>query len=111
VARPGPAFETQNRESYRYLTRAFELGRNANDIRVMGWASAYLPSVCAFLGYPDEEIFYEKKAIEISKILKSEHFLFIQAMASIGYANWSKGDTIKALETGNDLLEFGKAKK
>lgn len=100
----------KTRESYQYLTRAFELGRNADDIRVMGWASAYLPSVCAFLGYPDEEIFYEKKAIEISKILKSEHFLFIQAMASIGYANWSKGDTIKALETGNELLEFGKAK-
>ncbi len=97
-------------ESYRYLIKSVKLGEKYNEIRVIAWAAAYLPSVCSFLGMPEEVDRYKEIALKVCMMIESDHFLHIQTMASIGFACWAKGDCKNALETGSALLEFGKEK-
>lgn len=100
----------QTEESFHYLSKSLELGEKYNEIRVIGWASAYLPSVCTFLGLYDKVNRYADTALKICDLLDSEYYLYIQTMASIGYACWANGERRKAYDTGHAILKFGEEK-
>ncbi len=97
-------------ESYGCLLKSFRLGEKFNELQVIGWATAYLPVVSAFLGLREEAKQFENISLRICERLETEHFLYIHSIAGIGYVCWVNGDCKRAYEMGSVLLKFGKDK-
>ncbi|MCG6534317.1 MAG: tetratricopeptide repeat protein, partial [Syntrophales bacterium LBB04] len=94
-------------ESYRYLRKALQLGEQLNDPSVIGYACSQLGWTCAELGLLDEAVQFGERARDISKVLVSDHFLTCISYFGLGQAYWYKGDSGKAYEVGEALVEFG----
>ena len=64
-------FRLSAKESYHYLSEALALGEKENDIRIIGWASAYLLAVCisVFIAI--------QKAIRCIRVMMSSNFMRI----------------------------------
>jgi predicted ATPase/class 3 adenylate cyclase len=94
-------------ESYRYLRKALELGEEITNPLVIGYACSQLGWTCAELGLLDEAVQFGERARDISKLLVSDHFLTCISYLALGQACWYRGDSKKAFEVGEALVEFG----
>jgi len=94
------------KDSYQYLQKALNLGKETNDQHVIGYASAWLSFTAAELGLLDEAITYGERARKITKPFK-DHYLYLKSLGGMGYAYWFKGEAKKAHESGKALLDEG----
>jgi class 3 adenylate cyclase/tetratricopeptide (TPR) repeat protein len=96
------------KDSYQYLSKALELGKEIGNQQVIGYACAWLTWTCAELGLLDEAIVFGEKAQEISRILESDHYLFFKSLAGIAHTYWFRGESKKISEIGKMLLDYGR---
>ncbi len=94
-------------DSYRYLCNAVKMGEEADNQQVIGYACAWLAWVCSDLGLFEEGIIFGEKAQKVSNILKSDQYLHFKSLGGMGYAYWHMGETKKALELGERILNYG----
>jgi len=95
------------RDSYEYLLKALYLGEEINDQQIVGYACAWLPWTCVYLGLLDEAIGYGERAQEIARLFPSDHYLYFKSLGAIGIACAYKGDLKRAMEAGKALLDYG----
>jgi len=95
------------RESYQYLRKALKLGEETGDQRLIGYACTWLAWSCIYLGLLDEAITHGERAQEISRALKTDHYLYFKSMAGIGEAYSFRGDRRKVMAAGEAILEYG----
>ena len=95
------------RDSYEYLLKALNLGKKINNQQVIGYACAWLAWTCMYLGLLEEAVSYGESAQEIARLYPSDHYLYFKSLAAIGTACHYKGDTKRAAEAGNALLDYG----
>ena len=100
-------FREKFKDSYEYLLKALELGEEAKDQQVIGYACTWLSWTCSELGSLEKAIFYGERAQEISKHIPSDHYLFFKSLGGIGWASFCKGDKKRILETGITILDYG----
>jgi class 3 adenylate cyclase/tetratricopeptide (TPR) repeat protein len=94
--------------SHRYLTKALELGEETGNKQVIGYACTWLIWTCADWGLFDEAIEYGERALEMARVLESDHYLFYKTLGGLGQTYWLMGEGNKVLEIGKTLLDFGK---
>ena len=102
------SFREKLNESYEYLLKAIELGERIGNQQIIGYACAWLTWTCLWLGRLDEGIQFGERAQEIVKLYPSDHYLYFKSLGGMAYTYSVKGDIKKALEMGNQLLDYGK---
>jgi class 3 adenylate cyclase/tetratricopeptide (TPR) repeat protein len=98
------------KDSYEYLCKALELGENAGNQKVVGYACAWLTWACAELGLFAEGIGFGERAQKIAESFPSDQYLFFKSLAALCFIYWMKGDTKKVFEGAKLLLEYGEKK-
>lgn len=93
--------------SYEYLSKGLELGKNAGNQKVVGYACSWFTWSCAELGLFAEGISFAERARKIVNSFPSEQFLFFSGTAGLCYINFFKGDTISVLEGASRLIDHG----
>lgn len=101
-------FRERFNESYEYLIRAIEVGEEIGNQQIIGYACAWLTWTCFYLGRLDEGIQCGERAQEILKRYPSDHYLYFKSFGGMAYTYSVKGDIKKALEMGNQMLDYGK---
>jgi len=101
-------FREKLNESYEYLLKAIELGDRIGNQQIIGYACAWLTWTCFWLGRLDEGIRFGERAQEIVKLYPSDHYLYFKSLGGMASTYSVKGDIKKALEMGNQLLDYGK---
>ena len=102
------ACQNKINEGYHWLEKALQIGKENNEQRVIGYACTWLTWVCLFIGKPDEAIKHGERAQEISKVFKSDAYLYFKSLAGSGFAYGFCGYGHKAIEIGNTLVEYGR---
>jgi len=102
------SFREKLNDSYEYLLKAIELGERIGNQQIIGYACAWLTWTCYWLGRLDEGIQFGERAQEIVKLYPSDHYLYFKSLGGMAYIYSVKGEIKKALETGNQLLDYGK---
>jgi predicted ATPase/class 3 adenylate cyclase len=100
-------FRENFKESYKYLRKALELGEKLQNQELIGHACSWLTFNCWDLGLLNEGITYGEKAYKISKILKTNHFLYYKPLLGMSQLFWLMGESKKNFEIGRNLLEYG----
>ena len=97
----------KQKDSYRYLCKGIELGESSGDIKVVGYACAWLTYTCAAQGLFAEGIKFGKKAQQIATSFPSDPYLFFKSLSGLCmiYANMGKAQ--KVFEGAKRLLEYG----
>ena len=95
-------------ESYPWLKKALQIGKENRDQRVIGYACTWLTWACLVMGKLEQAIKYGKRAQEISKVFKSDAYLYFKSLTGLGFAYAIRGDWKKAIEIGNTLVDYGK---
>ncbi len=101
-------FREKHNESYEYLLKAVELGEEIGNQQNIGYACAWLTWTCLNLGRLNEAIQFGERAQEIVKLYPSDHYLYFKSLGGMAYTYSVKGDLKRALEMGNQLLDYGK---
>ena len=99
-------FRGKLKASYQYLCKALELGEEAKDNRVIGYACTWFPFTCALLGYMEEGVVHGNRAQEISRLLPADHYLYFKSLAALGFIHHFRGDKEKLFEAGERLLDY-----
>jgi len=102
------SFREKLNESYEYLFKAIEVGEEIGNQQIIGYACAWLTWTCFWLGRLDEGIQFGERAQEITKFYPSDHYLHFKPLGGMASIYSVKGDIKKALEIGNNLLDYGK---
>ena len=97
----------KNKDSHDYLRKAITLGEEASDLRVIGYACAWLPLACVELGLLDKGIEYGERAKKIATQVPSDQYLYFKSRGDLGYLYYNRGEAGKALEAGRDMVRFG----
>jgi class 3 adenylate cyclase/tetratricopeptide (TPR) repeat protein len=100
-------FREKFADSYTYLRKAFKIGKELENKKIIGYACAWLSWTCSELGLYDEAIAQGQRAQEIAAALKSDQYLYFKSLAALAHTYIYKGDSRKALEIGQILLEYG----
>jgi tetratricopeptide (TPR) repeat protein len=100
-------FREKFRDSYKYLHRAFKIGKDVESQKIIGYACSWLGWTCAELGLFDEAIEHGQRAQEIAAILKSDQYLYFKSLSALAHTYIYKGDSRKAREIGQILIEYG----
>jgi class 3 adenylate cyclase/tetratricopeptide (TPR) repeat protein len=95
------------KESYHYLQKGLKLGQQAEDLRVIGYAYAWLPLPCIELGLLDEGVGYGQRAKETANRFSHDQYLHFKSRGDLGCAYWAKGESRKVLEIGKEMIEYG----
>ena len=95
-------------DSYQYLTKALKLGEETEDHQVIGYACTWLTWTCAELGLLDEAAGFAERALEVYSSTYSDHYIYFDSLAGLGYVHWYRGEKQKAFEVGKALVEFGR---
>jgi len=95
------------KDSYEYLCRALELGENAGNQKVVGYACTWLAWTCGELGLFSEGIGYAERAQKIAESFPSDQYLFFKSLGGLTYINFWKGDTKRVFEGAKLLLDYG----
>jgi class 3 adenylate cyclase/tetratricopeptide (TPR) repeat protein len=95
------------KDSYQYSCKALKLGEEIGDKLVIGYACTRLIWTSAELGLLDDAITYGERAREISRSVKSDHYLYMKSLGGMAHAYWCRGDSKKAYEVGKALLDYG----
>ncbi len=96
------------REAYEYLSRALKLGEEAGDQLLMGYAYTWLTWTSMELGRLDEAARFAGKAQVLCQAADVDHFLYFNSLAGLAYVHFHRGETRKAFEHGQTLLDFGR---
>ena len=100
-------FIEEFKDSYHYLMKAIELGEETANKQVIGYAASWLIFTCADLGLFDQGMKFAHKALEMSKSLPSDHYLYFKPLAGIGVSNLFTGECKKNAEIGSNLVDYG----
>jgi class 3 adenylate cyclase/tetratricopeptide (TPR) repeat protein len=95
-------------ESYPWLKKALQIGEESKDQRVIGYACTWLTWACITIGKLEQAIKYGEKAQKISKIFKSDSYMYFKSLAGLGFAYSICGNKKKTVEAGNALVHYGK---
>jgi len=101
-------FRQKHNESYEYLLKAIELGERIGNQQIIGYACAWLTWTCFNLGRLNEAIQFGERAQEIVELYPSDHYLYFKSLGGMAFTYSVKGDLKRALEMGNQLLDYGK---
>ena len=93
--------------SYEYLCKGLELGENAANQKVVGYACAWLPFTCAELGLFDEGISYGERAQKIAESYPADPYLYFKSLAGICFIYFFMGDTHRLFDGAEGLLKYG----
>ncbi|MBW2633989.1 MAG: AAA family ATPase, partial [Deltaproteobacteria bacterium] len=106
----GWALFCQNKavDSYPYFEKALQIGEETKDQRVIGYACTWLTWYHLMTGRLDLSIKYGERTQEVSKVFKSDAYLYFKSLAGLGFAYAVSGDKKKGIEIGNALLDYGK---
>ena len=97
-------------DSYEYLLKALDIGRNIDSDELIAYACAWLCFTCAELGRLDEAITFGKEGREKSlNFINSDPGLFIIAVSFSAVAHFYKGNSTEVKEHGDVLLHHGKS--
>ena len=97
----------KSKNSYDYLRKGLELGKMANNPRVVGYSCAWLTFTCAELGIFAEGIEYGEKALKIAESYPSDQYLYFKPLAGLGFIYTLMGNAPKVFEGTKRLLEYG----
>jgi tetratricopeptide (TPR) repeat protein len=100
-------FRGKLKQSYQYGSKALTIGEEMGDQQVIGYACTWLCWTCALLGRMDEGIVYGERAQEISRLLKTDQYLYFKSLGGLGFTYAHKGDKKKVLAAGSTLLDYG----
>ncbi|MEE9496902.1 MAG: AAA family ATPase, partial [Desulfobacterales bacterium] len=100
-------FRERFRDSHAYLHKAIKIGEKLENQKIIGYACAWLGWTCSELGLFDEAIAQGQRAQEIAAILKSDQYLYFKSLAGLAHTYIYKGESKKAMEIGQTLLEYG----
>jgi class 3 adenylate cyclase/tetratricopeptide (TPR) repeat protein len=95
------------KDSYEYLRKAFKLGEEFDDQKVVGYACTWLTWVCAELCLFDEGIGFGAKAQKIAESFPADQYLFYKSLAGLCYINFFKGNKKKISQAAEILLDYG----
>jgi tetratricopeptide (TPR) repeat protein len=95
-------------DSYQILSKAYELGEQTENLKVMGYACAWLTWPCAELGLLEQGIRFGKKALGIARTLEFDHHLFFQCLSGMGEIYFYGGESKESIDHGRILLNYGK---
>ncbi|MCX5851159.1 MAG: AAA family ATPase [Deltaproteobacteria bacterium] len=94
------------RESYQYLSKALEIGKELGDEKITGYAYGWLIYTCADLGRLDEAVEFGEK-VKALDVYKSDKELFRLSTVAMGGTYFFRGEGRKAHEEGDVLMEYG----
>ncbi len=97
----------KSKDSYEYLCKGLELGENAGNQKVVGYACTWLTWACAKLGLFAEGIEYGERAQKIAKSFPSDQYIFFKSLAGLCMIYFYMGDTRRVFEGAKRLLEYG----
>lgn len=92
--------------AYTYLREALKTGNRIGSKRVIGYASVWLPWVCAELGYFAEAVRHSKTAKSMSRFFESDHYPYFSSLDCDGFTNYAQGDVPATGEIGDALLAY-----
>jgi class 3 adenylate cyclase/tetratricopeptide (TPR) repeat protein len=95
-------------DSHPYFKKALQIGEETKDQRVIGYACTWLTWYYLMTGKLDLSIKYGERTQEISKVLKSDAYLYFKSLTALGFAYSFSGDIKKGIEIGNKLVDYGK---
>jgi class 3 adenylate cyclase/tetratricopeptide (TPR) repeat protein len=106
----GWAFLCQHKilDSYPWFEKALQIGEENKDRRVIGYACTWLTWYYLAIGRLDLSIKHGERAQEISKVFRSDAYLFFKSLTGLGIAYSFSGDMKKGIEIGNTLVDYGK---
>jgi class 3 adenylate cyclase/tetratricopeptide (TPR) repeat protein len=106
----GWAFFCQHKisDSYPWFEKALQIGEENKDQRVIGYTCTWLTWYYLIIGRLDLSIKHGERTQEISKVIKTDAFVYFKSLAGLGLAYSVSGDKKKAIEIGNILVDYGK---
>ena len=106
----GWAFFCQHKilDSYPYFEKALQIGEEKKDQRVIGYACTWLTWYYLYNGRIDLSIKHGERTQEISKVFKTDPYLYFKSLTGLGIAYSVIGDKKKAIGIGNTLVDYGK---
>jgi class 3 adenylate cyclase/tetratricopeptide (TPR) repeat protein len=100
-------FRWQIKDSYRYLQKALEIGEEANNQRVVGYACMWLVYACAVCDKYEEGHSFWQRAVGIAESIKSDQYLYFKSIAGIVHLGFFSGENTQGSEIGNALIQYG----
>ena len=97
-----------NKKALQLLQKALEMGENLGNQKIIGYACTWLTWIYCDLSQYDDALRYGARALEISRSVESDHYLYFKSLAAIATCYWEKGNAKKVNKIGNDLLEYGR---
>ena len=97
----------KSKDSYAYLHKGLKLGRSADNQKVIGYASAWLPFACSEVGRFDEGLEHGDRALKIAGSFTSDPYLFFKPLAGNCLIYVYQGQAEKAFKGAERLLEYG----
>ena len=94
--------------AYPWFENALQLGEETKDQLVIGYACTWLTWYYLINGKLDLSIKYGEKTQEITKIFRSDAYLYFKSLTGLGFSYAATGNKKKAIEIGNTLLDYGK---
>ena len=93
--------------AYPYLCKALDLGEESGNQRVIGYACTWLTWNATELGMFEEVTRFGERAHEISKLYKTDHYLYFKPLGGVALASYFSGEVSKAFKLGEKTLEYG----
>lgn len=93
--------------SYNYLCKGLEIGKKTKNLKVVGYACAWLPFACGELGYFSEGIQHGEKAQEIAKSFPSDQYLFFKSLGGLCLLHYLRGNINEVFKGAKRLIEYG----
>jgi len=95
-------------DSYQWLEKALQIGEEEKDQHLIGYACTWLTWYYMASGKIDRSIEHGKRAQEISKVFKSDAYLYFKSLGGLGFAHSASEGKKKTLDIGNTLVDYGK---
>ena len=95
------------KDAYQYLMKAFKLGREVGNEKVVGYACAFLAFACSDLGLFEEAVDFGDEGQKVTRLFDSDKDLFRMTHAGLGWTYYFKGYGKKSIEYSRALLDYG----
>jgi len=102
------AADGEMRKAAEILDEALDIGRKADNVRVVGHAQSWRTYALWWLGRIDEALEAGKAAIALSARLPRDPYVWFKSQLGIGLISAVRGDFEEAQRIGNELIEFGR---
>jgi len=95
-------------DSYPLFEKALQIGEENKDQRVIGYACTWLTWYYLINGRLDLSIRFGERTQEISKVFKSDAYLYFKPLTALSLAYLISGDKKRGMASGNTLINYGK---